>query len=144
MKKGVDFIGITVSYVCHDGKGNYLMNKRSKNCRDEHGAWDLGGGSLEIGETVEDCLKKELKEEYGVEPISHNFLGYLDVFRTMNEVKTHWVSLEFLVLVDPAQVINGEPHKFDEIGWFKLDNLPSPLHSAFSSVMEKFKDKLPQ
>ena len=58
MQKGVDYIGITVSFVCHDGTGNYLMNKRSVNCRDEHGTWDFGGGGLEIGEKIEDCLKK--------------------------------------------------------------------------------------
>lgn len=144
MKKGKDYIGIAVSFICHDGKGNYLFSKRSTNCRDEHGTWDLGGGSLEIGQTVEASFKKELKEEYGVEPIEHKFLGYLDVFRNMDGADTHWVSLEFLVLVDPQKVINGEPHKFDELKWFRLDNLPTPLHSAMPLIFEKFKDKLPQ
>jgi 8-oxo-dGTP diphosphatase len=142
MKKGVDFTAITVSFVCHDGKGNYLMEKRSTNCRDEHGAWDFGGGSLEIGEKIEDCLKKELKEELGVEPIEYKFLGYLDLFRNLNGEDTHWVSLEFLVLIDPSKVVNGEPHKFDEIKWFRLDTLPSPLHSVAPIILEKFKDKL--
>ena len=142
MKKGVDYPAITVSYVCHDGKGNYLMNKRSVNCRDEHGTWDFGGGGLEAGETIEDCLKKELKEEYNVVPIKYDFMGYLDLFRKQNGVDTHWVMLGFIVLVDPAQVINGEPHKFEEIKWFRLDNLPTPLHSAMPLILEKFKDKL--
>ena len=143
MQKGVDHIGVSVSYICHDGKGNYLAQKRGKNCRDEHGAWDFGGGGLEIGETVEDCLKKELKEEYGVTPLTYNFLGYTDIFRNMNGVDTHWICLTFLVLVDPLQVINGEPHKFDEIGWFKLDNLPAPFHMGASMILKKYKDKLP-
>lgn len=144
MKKGVDYIAVSASYVCHEGKGNYLMNKRSVNCRDEHGTWDFGGGSIEVGETVEHSLKKELKEEYGVEPIEYSFLGYLDIFRNQNGVNTHWVSLEFLVLVDREKVINGEPHKFEEIKWFRLDNLPTPLHPAMPLVFEKFKDKLPK
>ncbi len=143
MKKGVDYPAITVSYICHDGKGNYLMNKRSANCRDEHGTWDFGGGGLDLGEKVEDCLKKEIKEEYGVEPIEYKFLGYLDLFRNLSGIDTHWISFEFLVLVDSLKVINGEPHKFDKIKWFRLDNLPKPLHSVAPLILEKFKDKLP-
>lgn len=144
MKKGVDYIGITVSYMCHDGKGNFLLNKRSVNCRDEHGCWDFGGGGLDFGDSIEDTLKKEIKEEYCVDPVSYEFLGYVDLFREMEGVKTHWVSLEFLVEVDREKVRNGEPHKFDEIGWFTLDNLPSPAHSTQKRILEKFKDKLPK
>ncbi len=36
MKKGEDFTGVTIVYFCHDGNGNFLMKKRSANCRDEH------------------------------------------------------------------------------------------------------------
>jgi 8-oxo-dGTP diphosphatase len=142
MKKGIDYPGITISFICHDGKGNYLMNKRSKNCRDEHGAWDFGGGGLDLGDSIEETLLKELKEEYCIEPISYNFLGYKELFREHEGQKTHWISFDFLVLVDREKVKNGEPHKFEEIGWFKLDDLPKPLHSAAPIILEKFKDKL--
>lgn len=43
MKPGVDYIGVCVVYLCHDGQGNFVMNKRGKNCRDEVGKWDIGG-----------------------------------------------------------------------------------------------------
>ncbi len=143
MKKGIDYPGVTVGYVCHDGKGNFLFNKRSKNCRDEHGTWDLGGGGLDFGDTIEGTMLKELKEEYCVEPLEYSFLGYLDLFRELDGVKTHWLSMDFLVKVDPAKVQNGEPHKFDEIGWFRLDALPSPLHIGTRAVIEKYKDRFP-
>lgn len=42
--KGVDYIGVCVVYFCHDGKGEFVMAKRSSNARDEHGRWDIGGG----------------------------------------------------------------------------------------------------
>lgn len=142
MKKGIDYIGVTVSYMCHDGQGNFLLNKRSANCRDEHGRWDFGGGGLEFGQTIEECLKQEIMEEYCTEIVSKEFLGYLDLFREMNGEKTHWLSLEFLVEVDREKVKNGEPHKFDEIGWFKLDNLPTPAHSTQPILLEKFKERL--
>jgi 8-oxo-dGTP diphosphatase len=144
MQKGIDYIAIGVSYYCHDGKGNYVMSKRSVNCRDEHGCWDFGGGGLEFGMTAEETLKKELKEEYCAENIEYEFLGYYDAFREQGGQKTHWVQLLFLVKVDPAEIKNGEPHKFDAVEWFRLDNLPTPIHSQFEKQIEKFINKFPR
>jgi ADP-ribose pyrophosphatase YjhB (NUDIX family) len=142
MKKGVDFVGVTVSYLCHDGNRNILLAKRSDQARDEHGRWDNGGGGLEFGDTVADTLIKEVKEEYCADIIESEFLGYRDIFRENKGTPTHWVGLYFKVLVDPAQVRNGEPHKFDEIGWFKLEELPSPLHSQVLPFLREFAAKL--
>ncbi len=52
MKKGIDYIGVTCVFYCHDGKGKLLLHKRSENCRDEKGRWDCGGGAMELGETL--------------------------------------------------------------------------------------------
>ena len=142
MKKGFDHTGITIAYFCHDGKGNYLFNKRSTNCRDEHGRWDNGGGGLDFGFTVEDTLRKELMEEYGVEPLEFEMLGWRDVFREQNGKQTHWLALDFRVHIDPEKVINGEPHKFDEIQWFTIDKLPEPLHSQVPTALKIYRDRL--
>ena len=142
MQKGIDYVGITVSYFCHDGKGNYIMSKRGKNARDEQGTWDFGGGGLDFGDSVEKTLLKETKEEYGVDLISYEFLGYYDLFRENEGKKTQWLALNFLVLIDPTQVKNCEPHKFDEVKFVRMDNLPTPLHSAMKIFIEKYKNKL--
>jgi 8-oxo-dGTP diphosphatase len=142
MKKGVDYVGVTVVFFCHDGKGNYLLSKRSKNCRDEHGCWDPGGGGVDFGENVIDVLKREIKEEYCADIKEYEELGFLDVHRENDGKPTHWIALFYRVLVNPKQVANGEPHKFDELGWFRLDNLPKPLHSQFPAALRKYKDKL--
>ena len=142
MKKGVDYIGVCVVYFCHDGKGNFLMNKRSKNCRDEHGTWDQGGGGLEFGDSVEETLKKEVKEEYCTDILKSEFLGFRDVHREHNGKKTHLIALDFKLLVDRNKVKNGEPEKFDEIKWFTLDSLPSPLHSQTPKFLKLYAKKL--
>ena len=141
MKKGEDFIGVCVTYFCHDGNGNFLFNKRSKNCRDEIGNWDCGGGGLEFGDTVEDTLKKEIKEEYCTDVLEYEFLGYRDVHREHNGKKTHWVALDFKVKVDPLKVKIGEPHKFDDIGWFDLKLFPNPLHSQLPNFLNLYQNK---
>jgi 8-oxo-dGTP pyrophosphatase MutT (NUDIX family) len=118
------------------------MAKRSNQARDEKGCWDIGGGGLEFEDGVEETLKKEILEEYCTEVVSFEFLGYRDVRRENNGVKTHWIALDFKVLVSPETIKIGEPHKFDDIGWFSTDNLPSPLHSQLPTFLEKYKDKL--
>ena len=107
LKKGEDYVGVTVVYFCHDGKGNLLLNKRSEQARDEHGMWDPGGGGLEFGDTVEDTVRKEIKEEYCADVLGMEFLGFKDVHRTHDGRPTHWIALVFKVLVDREKVANG-------------------------------------
>lgn len=142
MKKGEDYIGISVVFICHDGKGNFLFSKRGVNARDEQGTWDCGGGGLEFGDTVENTLQKEIAEEYCTNVLEYDFLGFRDVHREQNSKKTHWLALDFKVLIDPSKVKNGEPHKLDEIAWFTLNNLPTPLHSQLPKFLTLYEDKL--
>lgn len=142
MKKGTDYTGISVVYFCHDGNGNFLMSKRSNNCRDEHGCWDPGGGGLEFDDTVLNTLKKEIAEEYCTDILNYEFLGYRDVHRKHQGQNTHWLALDFKVLIDKDKVKNGEPHKFDDVKWFRLDALPDKLHSQMPNFIKLYKDKL--
>lgn len=142
MQKGEDNIGVAVIYFCHDGKGNVLFNKRGENCRDEQNTWDIGGGGVEFGDTIEETLRKEIKEEYCTDVLDYEFLGYRDVQRKNNGKKTHWIALDFKVLVDKEKAKNGEPHKFDAVEWFTMESLPLPLFSQLPIFLEKYKDKL--
>lgn len=142
LQKGIDYIGVCIVYFCHDGNGKFIMAKRSENCRDEHGRWDIGGGGLEFGEEIEDAIKKEVKEEYCTEVLEYEFLGFRNVHREHNGKKTHWVTLDFKVKIDSKKVKNGEPHKFDEVKWFTLDNLPQNIHSKNPEFINRYYEKL--
>src|SRR5688572_14368937 len=98
-KRGVDHIGVTVVFFCHDGQGNLLMHKRSKNCRDEIGNWDVGGGALEFGEEFDQAVRREIKEEYGCDPEDLRFLETHNILRKNGSIDTHWIALLFLVKV---------------------------------------------
>jgi len=142
MQQGVDYTGVCIVYICHDGQGSYLFQRRNKNCRDEHDVWDCGGGGLDLGDTVEETLRKEIKEEYTADVVSFEFLGYRDVHRIHDGKGTHWIALDFKVLVDRSQVINGEPHKFSDIGWFKRENFPMPQHSQLPLFLQQYNDRI--
>lgn len=130
MQPGIDYIGITVTFRCHDGKGNFLMHKRGPKCRDEHGRWDFGGGKLEYMENPEEATIREVYEEYGIKgTIDGQFPPYT-LIRENNGVRTHWLVLSFFVKADISKAKIMEPGKAAELGIFRLDNLPTPLHSA--------------
>jgi len=131
-----------VVYFCHDGKGKLLMAKRSANARDEQGRWDIGGGGMEFGETIEATLRKEIKEEYNADVLSFEFLGFRDVHRVHDEKPTHWIALDYKVLINPEGVKINEPDKFDDLNWFTLDSLPNPVHSQFPEFLNKYQEKL--
>lgn len=143
LARGVDYIGVSCAFLCHDGAGKFLFHKRSAVCRDEQNRWDCGGGALEFGETFEDAVRREVKEEYGVEARSVVHLGSKNVIRDNGRVITHWVAQMHLVEVDPTSVIIGEPRKMESLGWFPLDALPEPMHSqvvhSVSAAREFFK-----
>lgn len=142
MEVGVEYIGVTVSFLCHDGQGRVLLNKRSRHCRDEHGHWDGGGGRVEFGETLQQALRREIREEYSAEIMTQTFLGYRDVFRQQAGQATHWLSLDYLVQLDPNQVKNNEPDKFDALEWFAWQELPSPMHSQFPQFVRQYGQQL--
>jgi 8-oxo-dGTP diphosphatase len=143
LHKGVSFVGVTTVFLCYDRNGRFFMGKRSKNARDEHGNWDMGGGGLKWGEAAEENMKREVKEEYNGTVLKSTFLGYGDAFRTLADgTKTHWVALYFAALVDPSEIKIQEPEMFEDSGWFTLDSLPSPLHSQAPAFFKKYGEQL--
>lgn len=141
IKRGVDYIGISASFVVHDGQGRVLLQKRGQRARDENGKWDVGGGAIEFGESISEAVSREIFEELCVMPMSIEFLTVYDAFRVNKSIKTHWVAIMHAVQVDPGKVKIGEPDKIDEIGWFTSKKLPRPLHSQFWKSYQVALDK---
>jgi 8-oxo-dGTP diphosphatase len=129
LKRGVDFIGVTVPFVVHDGHGSFVMHRRSAKCRDEQGRWDIGSGAMEFGESFEQAVRREVLEEYGAEATEVVELGLYNIIRANKGAKTHWIAISHALKVDPAKVKNCDPEKIEDLGWFRVDKLPSPLHS---------------
>jgi ADP-ribose pyrophosphatase YjhB (NUDIX family) len=143
MKKGFDCIGSGVTTICHDGQGKYLLELRSDKCRDEHFCWSLvGSGGIKFAETIEQSIRREVKEECNAEVLKIEILGIREVFREIEGKPTHWILHDFKVQIDPVGVKINEPEKCLELKWFALDGFPEPRHSQFPIFFEKYKDKL--
>lgn len=126
MKPGIDYIGVSVGVCLVNDKGEIFLAKRSQHASNERGCWEKPGGKVDFGESLQDAIKREMKEEYGIEiELIHQLPAQNHFIPKENQ---HWVPTCFIArLLGDKQPKIMEPHKCDAIGWFALDNLPSPL-----------------
>jgi ADP-ribose pyrophosphatase len=136
MKIGVDYIGVGCGALIVNENGETLLLKRSSNTRNEAGFWSKPGGGVEFGEEVEEALKREVKEELGVDIGEIRFLSFTNSI--MKEDSQHWVSLNYCAKIIKGEPKNLEPHKHEEIKWFKLDQLPEKVNPYTLDAIKEY------
>ena len=78
MKQGIDYIGVGVGAAILNKERKLLITLREKAAKNERGKWEIPGGSVEFGETFEQAVKREIKEELGIEIDIIELLGICD------------------------------------------------------------------
>lgn len=94
------------------------------------GLWDVPGGFLEETEHPDDALRRELREETGLEIEPTEYLGtWLQAYDGRTVLCLTWV----------ARAVGGAERPGDdlvELRWFPPDELPEPHELAFDSFAE--------
>lgn len=139
MIPGIDYIGVGCGALIVNDKKETLLLKRGAESRNQAGFWSKPGGTVEFGEKIEDAIKREIKEELGVEIELIEFLGFTN--HIMKEENQHWLSISYLARITKGEPKNLEPEKHDEIRWFKFDNLPEKLAQTTSEIIEEYLKK---
>lgn len=101
--------------------GQVLLGRR----QGSHGAGEYAwpGGHLEFGETLEECVAREMCEETGlavrpVRPVSlSNVIKY----------GRHYIDIQYLVEYISGVPEVREPEKVESWDWYPLEDLPEPL-----------------
>jgi ADP-ribose pyrophosphatase YjhB (NUDIX family) len=120
-----------VNAAIFNSRGELLLTRRSKAVR-EPGKWVLPGGHVDPGEDWDTASRREVSEETGLKVTSHELMGlYSDPEVTVTaETLAGGFRGQFVVVVYRVTGFTGEVNPNDEVddwGWFRLDNLPSPL-----------------
>lgn len=112
--------------------------------RADSGKWAIHGGVLELGETVEETVKRELNEEIGINPIE---LKFYKVFsgEDMHTVYPNGDEVYYINVIFLCDKYEGElkedNNEVTELKWFDVDNLPvdinAPVDKAILSDIEK-------
>ena len=70
MKQDIPFIPVLAALI-ENPKGEFLIARRRSDLSDG-GKWEFPGGKLRYSETPEECLRREIKEELGLDIIVRN------------------------------------------------------------------------
>jgi ADP-ribose pyrophosphatase YjhB (NUDIX family) len=120
----------TAGALCEDADGRVLLVRRA--FEPFKGRWDIPGGFLEAGEDPLDGMRRELREETGLEVEPDRFLGiWMDKYGGDSTAEAT------LNLYWTARVVGGEPAPADdvtELAWFDGDELPAAGELTFENV----------
>jgi ADP-ribose pyrophosphatase YjhB (NUDIX family) len=130
----------TATAVCVDDDGRVLLTRRA--VEPSAGSWDLPGGFVDEHEHPLDALRRELREETGLEIEPLDLLGIW-----MDEYGGDSTAESTLNLFWRARVLGGEPLAADDVAelrWFRPDELPPADELAFRCValaLEAWRDE---
>jgi len=128
-------IDVAAGLVFHRGK--LLITQRRLN---DHlgGLWEFPGGKIETGETFEQCLVRELREELGIEVSVGNEIE--DITHAYPEKTVRFKFLRCRLLSGEA-----EPHHCHALAWIsrnELGNFEFPAADAKLLRMLESSDEL--
>ena len=104
--------------ILKDGKILLILRK---NNNEYNGIWSNPGGKVEEGETVEEAVIREIREELGIGvKIVRKLSDYYDYKN--NEIYGIYPGYEVRIVYGEPEI--KEPNKIGEIRYFSLDELP--------------------
>jgi mutator protein MutT len=121
-----------VGAVIRNDRGEILMVLRNR--EPEKDTWSIPGGKIDIYETMEHGVVREIKEEVNLDIA---VIGVLCTAETIRPEKAeHWVSVIY-----EAEIVGGELRNMEEggaigaIDWFPLHRLPDKLTSFTTAAV---------
>jgi ADP-ribose pyrophosphatase YjhB (NUDIX family) len=118
----------TASAILLDAGGRVLLGRRA--IEPHRGLWDTPGGFTRPGESLEECVRRELREEAGVEiEVGRLVITVPDLYGDPGEATVN--------AFYECRLLSGDPQPEDDVAelrWFERDALPAAEALAFDCV----------
>lgn len=124
-------IRVGVAAIVYNDQGEILIGLRTS--AHGHGTWGFPGGHQDMGESPEDCARREAMEETGIEIGNLKPLGFTsDIFSP----EKHYVTLFIEADHTGGAVRVMEPDKAQRWEWRAWDDLPRPLFLGIENLLQ--------
>ena len=124
---------VGIGIIIQNAKGEILVRKR----KGSHSPFNsIPGGHLEMGETFEIGIKKEVLEETGLIINKPTVIAITNNLRTFKKTGIHHISVNMFTDNVEGTPIVMEPEKCEKWIWIDPKNLPQPHFDASAFAIE--------
>ena len=108
--------------IIYDKEKGLLFEKRTDN-----GMWCVPGGAIELGESLEEALKREVKEETSLDVFNPKMV---DVKASVHLIYPNEDEVYYTDVVYVVEEYEGELNpdsESEELVWYPIDNIPDNI-----------------
>ncbi len=122
------------------GELGVLLVRRDKD--PGKGLWSIPGGRVELGETLDVAIHREVLEETGIEIETIRDIGYTDLIMKDSDgkIQYHYFIVHFLTKALTKDVTSETPEA--EVKWFPLDTLPKDVPELIVDLIMKHENEI--
>jgi 8-oxo-dGTP diphosphatase len=101
--------------------GTVLLERRGQ--PPAQGTWSLPGGLVDVGETLEQAVRREVREECGIDVEVGPLLGVFEPIQrdADGRIRYHYVVIDFLATFTSGEAVIGDDAA--ELCWAAIDEL---------------------
>ncbi len=128
---------LTIKAVVFNKEGKVLILKRAKNDKLNPSKYDLPGGHIEKGESLNESIIREVQEETGLQVVMGNIIDVVEFPQDSLLFKEEKRGIRCICYANSSKVELS--HEHDEYEWVSLNQITEKLSSDDEFEKEKIK-----